>query len=247
MISSSRLTFSNGFTAQAKQIQHQDELVTTLNDFGLHQPRPVLVIIGGASQVSEADLARLQSLFVDVLAPLAEELGIFVIDGGTDAGVMRLMGDARSITGGRFPLIGVAPVGRVSMPNRPILDAETTPLEPNHTHFMLVPGSNWGDESPWLAQIASLLADGAPSVTVLVNGGAIALIDVQENVKAGRPIVVIKGSGRLADEIAMAVRQVEPEVREPVSVVLRDGQISLFDLSEPTTNLEDLLRQKLSG
>lgn len=247
MVSSSKLTFSNGFTAQARQIQQEDDLFPTLSDFGLHEPRPVMVVIGGASQISEADLARLQSLFVDVLAPLAEELGIFVIDGGTDAGVMRLMGYARAITGSHFPLIGVAPVGLVSMPNAPILNPETTPLEPNHSHFMLVPGSNWGDESPWLARIASMLADGAPSVTVLINGGAIALIDVEENVKAGRPIVVIEGSGRLADEIATAVRHSEHEVRESVSLILKNGQISLFDLSEPTVRLEKLLRQKLSG
>ncbi|UXE59643.1 MAG: hypothetical protein KA717_28380 [Woronichinia naegeliana WA131] len=34
-------------------------------------------------------------MFSKVLAPLAQELGVIVADGGTDAGVMRLMGQRR--------------------------------------------------------------------------------------------------------------------------------------------------------
>jgi hypothetical protein len=54
-----------------------------------------VVIGGGASLISEEDLQRLQRLFSKVLAPLAQELGVIVADGGTDAGVMRLMGQRR--------------------------------------------------------------------------------------------------------------------------------------------------------
>ena len=31
-------------------------------------------------------------------------------------------------------------------------------FEPNHTHFVIVPGSDWGDESPWITWVASELA-----------------------------------------------------------------------------------------
>ena len=41
--------------------------------------------------------------------------------------------------------------------------ADASPLEPNHTHQVLVPGSSWGEESPWLADIATWLADRLPS------------------------------------------------------------------------------------
>jgi hypothetical protein len=40
--------------------------------------------------------------------------------------------------------------------------------------LVLVPGLDWGDEARWLVRLASALADGAPSVTVLVNGGDVA-------------------------------------------------------------------------
>ena len=53
-----------------------------------------------------------------------------------------------------------------------------------------------------LAVLLVLLAGGAPSATVLVNGGEIARQDVAQSLAAGRPVVVVAGTGRLADELA---------------------------------------------
>ena len=47
-------------------------------------------------------------------------------------------------------------------------------LQKDHTHFILTPGSDWGEEAPWLSRLASVLAGDAPSLTLLINGGAIA-------------------------------------------------------------------------
>jgi hypothetical protein len=147
-----KIAISNGLTAPAIQVQSPEELSTALRELALHCPRPILVVVGGASKLSEADLSRLRLLFVKVLAPLAEELGASVVDGGTDAGVMQMMGQARAETAATFPLIGVTPVGKVALPDR-IPSSKVTALEPHHTHFVLIPGSNWGDESPWLARV----------------------------------------------------------------------------------------------
>jgi hypothetical protein len=53
--------------------------------------------------------------------------------------------------------------------------------------------------------VATEIAAGAPSVTVLVNGGDIALQDVANSVAAARPVLVINGTGRAADRIAAAL------------------------------------------
>ena len=45
-------------------------------------------------------------------------------------------------------------------------------------------------------------ADGQPSVTLLVNGGEIAYQDIELSLEAGRPAIVISGTGRTADDIA---------------------------------------------
>ena len=247
MQSSFKVNFENGWVAQSIEVERQSDLSAALDELGLRETRPVLVVIGGASKLDEEDFGRLQLLFEDVLASLANDLGCFVVDGGTDAGVMKLMGSARTKTGSAFPLIGVSPIGLVKLPNTINQSPEATELEPHHTHFLLVAGSKWGDESPWLAHIASLLAGDKPSVTVLINGGAIALMDAKENVKVGRPMVAIAGSGRLADEIASAALHPEWHRREEIAFLLEQGQVNLFNLSEPIAELEKVLRQKLSG
>jgi hypothetical protein len=75
-------------------------------------------------------------------------------------------------------------------------------LPSHHSHFVLVPGENWGDESRWLSRVAQTLAEDRPTVTILINGGEIALRDVQHSVDAHRPVLVLEGSGRAADDLA---------------------------------------------
>jgi hypothetical protein len=199
-----KINFPNGLTATSIRIHRFSELPEALRQLGLHYPRPTLVLVGGAGGLSESDLVRLRPIFVKVLAPLAEDLGAFVVDGGTDAGVMRLMGQARTEICATFPLVGVAVAKTVAFPGELLscYEHETALIEPNHTHFLLVPGSGWGDESPWLTRVASVLANGEPSITVLVNGGEIARKDVNHSLADQRPVVVVAGTGRLADEMA---------------------------------------------
>ena len=63
------LTFDDESTAQVLQVQPEQDLTVAVSAINLSETRPVLVIIGGASQISEADLQRLEHLFVEVLAP----------------------------------------------------------------------------------------------------------------------------------------------------------------------------------
>ncbi len=246
-----QLTFKNGQTACAIQVDHSVDLSAALNQIGLHGSRPVLVVVGGASKMSDQSMARLRLLFVNVLAPIAETLGACVVDGGTDTGVMQMMGQARAEIAGTFPLVGIAPVGKIALPDAPPSSSGQTSLEPNHTHFVLIPGSTWGDESPWLARIATTLADEKPSVTVMANGGAITLLDLFENKKAGRPLVVLGGSGRLADEITMAVRYPEQEARESVTELLQpnhlqQNNLTCYDLSQPFSDLTKIIMEGLT-
>jgi hypothetical protein len=78
-----------------------------------------------------------------------------------------------------------------------------TALEPHHVH-LLVPGDAWGDESPWLAEVASVVAGDHPSVTLLVNGGETTYIDAAQSIQRRRPVIVLAETGRTADAIAAA-------------------------------------------
>ncbi|NEU82213.1 hypothetical protein [Nostoc sp. UIC 10630] len=243
-----KLTFDRGQTALAIRVDQQAELPDALEQIGLGGSRSILVVVGGASKISEADFLRIKRLFTEVLAPIAESLGAYVVDGGTDAGVMQLMGEARSQIGAKFALIGVTPENKVALPNQQEPGADLTPLEPNHTHFVLVPGDNWGDESPWISDVATMLANNAPSVTVLLNGGEITFDDAFYSVNTGRLVVVIAGSGRTADILADALRGKATDER--AKKLAKSGilqYVNLIDIENGVKNLGQIIKDLLSN
>lgn len=182
-----------------------EELEQTVTQMGLVD-RPVIVLVGGHILPEHANVT-FQA--VDVLAKTAEFLDAAVISGGTDVGVMAAIGKARGRGGYQFPLIGISPEGTVTWPEGPRTGAPLLPnhereqLESHYSHFILVPGNQFGDESKWIVRAASMIAkDRNKSVTVLINGGKVSQQDVEESLSAGRPLIVLEGTGRLADEIA---------------------------------------------
>ncbi|MGW6194810.1 hypothetical protein ACWF0M_01560 [Kribbella sp. NPDC055110] len=181
------------------------DLIPGLGALELPRSRPVVVLVGGAGGLTSADLDRLRPLIADGLIPVLEQRQAVVVDGGTDAGIMRVIGEERIRRSAAFPLVGVVAHGTVRWPGRPASD-DTAELERHHTHFVVVPGSEWGAEAPWIARTATALAGAASSVTVLVNGGEIAFADVANSVEARRPTLVVSGSGRAADQFAAALR-----------------------------------------
>ncbi|HEY9667534.1 MAG TPA: hypothetical protein V6C91_12065 [Coleofasciculaceae cyanobacterium] len=238
------LTFSNAQTAAVVRVCYPEDLSEKLNQIGLEGGRPVLVVVGGASQIGEAEYLRIKQLFIGILAPIAEKLGAYVVDGGTNAGVMELMGYARTQIAGTFPLIGVAPEGKVALPNQLATPADATPLEPHHTHFVLIPGSEWGDESPWIVRVATVLASSAPSVTVLLNGGEVTFKDAFQSVIAGRLVIVIAGSGRTADKIADALDGKATDER--AKALADSGLVRDINLEEGFAQLDQAIQELLS-
>jgi hypothetical protein len=248
-----QLNFPTGI-AQTVCVSPEVNLMAALETIGLNRSRPTLVLTGGATHLDLAASQRLQEFFHDCLVPLAEKLHLTVIDGGTDAGVMRLMGMGRSAQKATFPLVGVAPANKIHLPDtisglETIPRSGTHPLEPHHTHFVLTPGLQWGAESPWIAQIATILAGNQPSMTLLVNGGTVSLMDVQASLAEHRPVFVLAGSGRLADEIATTMRSAyPPHLSHPAfpacSPTLRElklDQIVLLNETDPLEKLKDQL------
>lgn len=186
-----------------------DELPSALARLGLARSRPVLVSVGGASGL-DADVAdALLILFRDRLAPLLDRIGAAVVDGGTDAGVMALMGRARREAGARFALLGVAARGTVRVAGEPEgeLAGARALLEANHSHRLLVPGDRWGDEIPWMNAIATRLGAGYGRATLVAAGGRVTELDVDASLACGRPTLLLAGSGGTADAIVQAGRR----------------------------------------
>jgi hypothetical protein len=247
--------FENGRRATAVRVEHRAQLANSIALLGFHRSYPTLVLVGGAGGTSQAELAQLYPLFQDVLARMMEAHGVCVVDGGTDAGVMSLMGRARTEIKATFPLVGVAATGTVVLPGAPAATGHRALLDPYHTHFMLVPGTSWGDEVSWLAGVATTIAQEQPSVTVLVSGGKIAYQDVAASIHAGRAVIAIQGSGGTADALTHALVTAPPDrqTREVVeSGLLRavdssDGPLALMTAIEEIFALKDEKRRDLAS
>ena len=83
---------------------------------GLARPRPVFLVIGGAGTLPLSGEPALMRLFEWGLVPAAAKLGATLLDGGTQSGVMKVLGLAAAASGPRPPLVGVAPAGRITFP-----------------------------------------------------------------------------------------------------------------------------------
>jgi hypothetical protein len=240
----------------------QPGLIEALSGLELTGPRPVLVLVGGAAHIAPAVANDLGVLF-ESLAPRLDALGVTLIDGGTAFGVMALMGRARHHTASRFPLLGVAAQGTVSLATLParamvrvLPDARSaqtgsTPttagvrLDPHHSHFLLVPGDQWGDESAWISAAASYLAGDQPSLTLVAAGGQITRLDAVTALKAGRRLLVLAGSGGTADRLAAWWRHggAFPDVSLGAT---ERALIQVLEMVDAAERLSDILTQLLA-
>ncbi len=180
------------------------DLPAVLRTLDIGVRRPVLVLVGGAGGMTPEHMAAMAQV-MDRMIPALDGWGAAIVDGGTDSGVMKVVGRAHAAARARFPLVGVAAEGTVILPGTPAAP-DAAALEPHHTHVILVPGNAWGDESPWLCRVATAIADGQPSLTLVVNGGEITYDDIDRSLQADRPVIILAGTGRTADTIAGAAR-----------------------------------------
>ena len=210
------ITFPNNNIARTVRVPAYAEAAEVAKMLGIKTPQSTLFISGGAGNMDKLAISKTRSMIEDGIARFAAENNVVVIDGGTDVGTMQMMGRARLKAKGAFQLIGCAPEGTVSYPGFEQTGMEITTkngdsraaLEPNHTHFVLVDEDYWGAESDLIVGLTRAISGGVkPNYGVLINGGSVSKYDVYIASARGEfpiPVLVVRGSGRSADEIVTA-------------------------------------------
>eukprot|EP00049_Salpingoeca_infusionum_P005565 m.93692 g.93692 ORF g.93692 m.93692 type:complete len:1531 (-) comp13006_c0_seq1:106-4698(-) len=190
--------------------------------YGTHFRPPTLIISVTGGAKSFALPKRLKDTVHNGLLRAAEKSHAWVVTGGSNSGVMQLTGSILSkfhSTSRTYspPLIGIATWGILAEREKLAagsLDVEYMAskfnhLDPNHTHFLLVDdGSDeqFGREIVFRGQFeqeAARVYD-CPAVTIVVQGGPGTLKTAIASVEVKHPLVVIDGSGLVADLIAYA-------------------------------------------
>jgi SLOG in TRPM, prokaryote len=226
------------------RVQTVSALPAALDALDIRRGRPVLVSVGGASGMDSQHLNAVAALLREDVVPLLEDAEATVVDGGTDVGVMRVMGQARQDSHARFPLVGVAAENTIVLPGSVSGTVDAAHFEPHHTHVILVPGDSWGDESPWLSHVATVIAGDQPSATLVINGGEVTYDDIAHSLERNRPIVVLAGTGRTADAIAAASvgQQHDPRAVELATSPLTHV-IHIHEGNKLTDTLQSLLKR----
>lgn len=238
--------FPNGHSARALLAPKEASANELIRQLGNISTAPVIFITGGAGQMSAEDRQRTQEIIESIIR-YADKHHIIIVDGGTESGIMEMIGETRRKHKFQLKLIGVAPHGKVDYPGYVNPHSEAT-LEDNHTHFVLVEGDNWGDESALLTELARAICGygACKALGILINGGAIAQQDVllaTTHTSHPIPMLVLEGSGRFADELATAFKTGETS-KDILRAIIDGGDIELISTIEGPEGMQAKLAQR---
>ncbi len=211
-------------------------------------------IFGGAKGITFTEKFRLAPVLAEGLAQWAKGEPMGLISGGTESGVMGLVGDvSKEIenTGGNLVLnMGFAPKDSVRYQGWSGGEGKELgavyDISPKLTHFFaVIPGeSKFGDEAELMQKSFDGITIGdKKSVGILANGGRFSANELRLNLASGRNVIVLAGTGRLADAVAAYLGEYEGRVEPEMVQMVQDivdihpewrSKIKVVDLSKET-------------
>ena len=195
-----------------------------------------------------------------------------VVDGGTLSGVMKYVGSSvrdlrRSAVECSVPyLVGCAPAECCKWPRRGRAPTGSWPasLEPNHDMFILAgrgPSSiekpvTWGFETLTMFSLIDGLRHGfdgmessahVPAIAILSNGGEISKREALQTVRAGIPLILVQGSGRVCDRICRLRKLIQTTTENLLRRRNSVGRGSLRLVNHRDMSGEDDIRTTVQG
>jgi hypothetical protein len=165
---------------------------------------PVLLIVGWGSTLDRRVPEDFERTLKLGIAPAIRDTGGIILDGGTDDGISRSIGNVFRTEGPECKLIGFAPTGKISrgVQNDSKKDDRDRVLPaPYHSDIVLVDGDLWGCEMQVTIEVAERLSPDDPVIVVLVGGGGNTEDLVRQTQKREWPLLVLTATGGLADRL----------------------------------------------
>ena len=236
-----------------------DDTDVPLAQLGLRRPAPVLVVSGTTADLEPKLAERLLPMLAGAVAVAAEH-EVAIVTGGTDAGVFHLLGLALSSATSRpRVVVGVAPDDLVTSDDHTEGGSEPAdglvPVAPQLSVLVRVPGNCWGDETAALSAVVARLSGNSPAVALLVGGGDVSRRELVEHLASGRPVVVLSGTGRLADAVAEGGAGAAaasdggpgaPSVGDDLGALLATGDLHVVSLDDGPERLRRVLASLLA-
>jgi len=245
----SQITFPNGHTARLNTMPVDAAPDDFLERLNVSAPKALIIMTGGTEGFDEHLKSRMYQFFTRGIVRAASKIDALILDGGTLAEGMATMDDIQNQSY-PVPLIGMAPVSKVTYPGAPKTDGgqEKAPLNPDHSHFILTDTPDWGGAIELMYRVVEYLrtANDIPVITVLVNGQKLARAQVLRSVRMGSPVIVFKGSGGLADDIAEFYEKPPEFIESPeLAEIVQEGDIRLCSVESSLEALERLISQQV--
>lgn len=213
------------------------------------RPSLIISVTGAAQNIQLAPV--LAQKFAQGLSSVLKGTDAWVITGGTQHGVMQLVGAALDEYAVTSPLIGIVPwvvvKGRAAMQaahdrgqlepheyepgastTAAVEPAGTVSLQPNHDFFLLIDqplSDSEYDRDPTAVrfgadieprarlELAAVQCRSIPQVLLVVSGGVGTFGQVLRSVEHGCPVVLVAGSGQVADALHAVNEQLARELR----------------------------------
>lgn len=199
--------FPNGRTARLLEALPTISSSQITKWFDLASQRFSIAMHLGAIEMEPEYQEKMRVLLCNSVIKFAQDNQALVADGGTDAGVMQIMGDAYKATNSTFPLLGVTVKNSITYPGGPLPENGRWSLNDAHTHFVIVDADDFGAESQLLVGMAR--ATGGAGLALVINGGGIVRNEIEMHARLGTPVIALKGTGRYADALANAIKTSE--------------------------------------
>jgi hypothetical protein len=196
---------------------------------------PVIVMIGDVASLEDDASNKIQDFYRDGVMRAAAAIDALVIDGGLASGIAAVSPRKEYADYCRnICQLGISPGG---------ID---DPLSKYHTHQLVISDFNgWGDRQAEFIKhkfgMVRRLAGSCRVVCVLANNGHTAWGETIEAIRLGIPVIIMQGSGDLANEIIyakMTGQCYDFNIRE----VVNSGCIVIFNSECNEADLASLVR-----
>lgn len=228
------IEFPNGKKSSYVTVSQNVDIETSVKTLGLQPPRALLIINGRTADLDPTVAERLIKIYLRLAKFLIDEK-ITVVTGGTDAEIFQLLGKAlRKLGGPVAPCIGVAVKGKAGFER----------LETNHSHFILVEGDHWGEETSVMYNLISILTSHCPSLALFAGGGEVTISEILQNVMQDREMIFLEGVGGLTEEI-IDDRINTKHLESGIETIKKKGRITVLPANHSAVDLVNIIHSRL--
>jgi hypothetical protein len=217
---------------QIVDVDSSKSIAVTAQQLNL-KPNALIVLLGS---VDASTGAALRSLCARAIGPTAYHLGALIIDDARVSGFAALMAEGALELDHAPSMLGVVPSA---------MDAKE--IDTQHETVLRLPGT-WPDYLKSLFELAGQIAEDGdiprPVMAILAGGGDTEKKAIVRCARRGWPVLVVKGTGGVADSIASAIA---PATSNTVSVATDPDLQEIVETarvlpSSVDTGIEDVRR-----